>query len=86
VKRQWFRDEDDGGFYRNCPLIRDDMDRALRRGRLLLHRRLAAEWQQAWTEGVISKPSLGRGDVAVEPAPFREAYPDRPGLWRLDER
>lgn len=83
MKRHWFRDED-GGYYRNCPLIQNEMDRAFRRGRLLLWRKLQAEWWQCWYEGITEKSTLGRGDVAVTPAPFRDAYPDNPGLWRLD--
>lgn len=85
MKRRWFQD-DDGTFYRNIPLIRGDQDRLI--NRLLPWRfwTLAAEWRHAWMDGVIETSRIGRRDVIAVPRPFREAYPNHPGLWRLDER
>jgi hypothetical protein len=85
MKQQWFQAED-GTYYRNCPLIRDEMGRALRSGRLLLWRKLEAEWYDVFREGVTSKTALERGDVLAQPGSFREAYPRNPGLWALDDR
>lgn len=83
MKRQWFRDTD-GTYYRNCPLIMDEWKRAIRLGRFFLASRLGREWDTAFRQGVIRKNALTRGDTVVQPRPFREAYPDRPGLWTLD--
>jgi hypothetical protein len=85
MKRQWFAG-DDGSYYRNCPLIEDERRRAVRFGRFRLAARLRDEWYEVFREGITEKTALGPGDVAVRPALFREAYPDRPGLWRLDRR
>lgn len=85
MKRYWFQAED-GTFFRNLPLIMGEQQ--LCRARPWLWHRLAtldAEWQQAWADGLIRKQALSRGDVLATPAPMREAYPDRPGLWMLDE-
>lgn len=86
MKRRWFQDKD-GTFYRNCPLILGEQKECIGppfRGRRF--RQLQAEWEVAWRDGVIRKAKLGRGDKLVPgPAPFREAYPDNPGLWVLDE-
>ena len=85
MKRQWFAD-DDGGYYRNCPLILDEYRAAMRQWwRPWTAARLLDEWYQVITEGVTCKTELGWGDVAVRPGSSREAYPDRPGLWRLDQ-
>jgi hypothetical protein len=80
VKRAWFRDPD-GTFYRNCPLIRHERDRAAVPWRRAA---LTDEWWETFRKGVQRKAVLDPGDVVAEPAPFREAYPDRPGLWVLD--
>jgi hypothetical protein len=85
MKRHWFQDRD-GMFYRNLPLIMAEQARCRPCPWLWRHlRELDAEWDRAWKAGVIRKPALGRGDVLAHPAPMREAYPDRPGLWVLDE-
>jgi hypothetical protein len=84
MRRQWFKDKD-GTFYRNCNLNLDERERALRSGRLFLVHRLEKEWSQLWQKGLISKEKLGWRDVEVQPRPFREAYPDQPVLWALDE-
>jgi len=84
MKRAWFQDEQ--GYYRNCPLIMAERRRCLwKPWRYRRLRQLNAEWHEAWRKGLIRKQQLGRGDVLVQPRPFREAYPDRPGLWCLDD-
>ena len=87
MKRAWFQDKD-GTYYRNCPLIMAELERISARAWPWLMprcRALAAEWEQAFSAGVIRKPALGRRDVLREPGSFREAYPRHPGLWVLDE-
>lgn len=84
MKRSWFRD-DDGTYYRNCPLIMKERQQAIRSLRLRRARILEAEWREAWRKGLIRKDKLGRGDIEVQRRSFREAYPDRPELWVLDE-
>jgi hypothetical protein len=85
VRRSWFQD-DDGTYYRNCPLI--ERDRARRINVLLPWRAriLAAEWRSTFAEGVTRTDRIGRFDRIATPVPFRDAYPDHPGLWTLDER
>lgn len=86
MKRQWFQDTD-GTYYRNCPLIRAEIDRARTCPWLWHHiRGLEAEWWEVFREGVTRKDKLGHGDRdAGQPSPFREAYPNNPGLWMLDD-
>jgi len=87
--RRWFRDEKRGDYYRNLPLIMaeqrevDAWPNTMHKFRVLdsLH----AEWDTAWREGLLRKDELGPDDLLVTPAPFREVYPDNPGLWFLDE-
>lgn len=83
-RRQWFAAAD-GTFYRNCPLIMDERKLAARWGRRLLAHRLGEEWNLVFQQGLTRKEKLGRGDVVVPQAAFRDAYPDRPGLWILDD-
>lgn len=96
-QRHWFQDKD-GTYYRNCPLIMDEqrelLDRLkgtnpwrVRRIRQFDHAldELEREWTAVFNEGIIRKAGLAPGDVVVQPAPFREVYPDKPGLWFLDE-
>lgn len=81
VRRAWFQDED-GTYFRNCPLIMRERTRAVSPR----HRRaLSEEWWQAFREGLIRADTIGRNDVIVKMRSFREAYPDHPGLWRLDD-
>jgi len=84
MKRAWFRAKD-GTFYRNCPLISREMTRCRWPWRNRRFWQLAAEWDRAWQQGVIRKPTLGRGDIEAQPRPFREVYPDNPELWPLDD-
>lgn len=84
MRRAWFQDSD-GTYRRNCPLIMAELDRV---SSILLPWRYIAlnrEWWQAYREGVIRADRIGRFDRVAEPAPFREAYPDNPELWILDE-
>jgi len=84
MKRTWFQAAD-GTYYRNCPLI---LAEQWRLSSLLLpwrYRTLNREWWQAYREGVQRQNTIGRRDRVATPAPFREAYPDKPGLWLLDE-
>jgi hypothetical protein len=87
--RQWFR-ADDGSYYRNCPLIRSESDQVMAwpmmtPGKYALLRELGREWDAVYGAGVTRKAQLEPGDVAAEPAPFRDAYPRNPGLWVLDD-
>jgi hypothetical protein len=87
--RCWFR-AGDGTFYRNCPLIAAERDevRAWPAGTFLqwaIVEELSAEWWRTFRRGVQRKTVLDPGDVVVSPATFREAYPDNPGLWALDD-
>jgi hypothetical protein len=83
MRRNWFKDEQ--GYYRNCPLIMRERQQALQRFRLFRARKLAAEWDMAFRAGLIRSPSIGRRDRVVQPRPFREAYPETPQLWWLDD-
>ena len=85
MKRAWFRGGD-GTYYRNIPLILAEQKRCARwPWRFRRFRELDAEFGEAWRKGLIRKPRLGKGDIEVRRSSFREAYPDRPELWKLDE-
>jgi hypothetical protein len=86
-QRRWFQDKD-GTYYRNGPLILAEEREWLK---LLCTRRVSreldklhAEFQIVWKDGLIRKPALEPGDRLVQQATFRDAYPDKPGLWVLD--
>ena len=82
--RTWFRDTD-GTYFRNCPLIMAERGRLI--NMLLPWRFLALEreWWHVYREGVFRAKTIGRFDRVATPGLFREAYPDKPGLWVLDE-
>ena len=84
MRRLWHRDGD-GTYFRNLPLIRWDMDRPI--NRVLPWRAwvLRREWSRAWGKGLIRADKIGRFDRVATPISFREAYPDHPALWVLDE-
>lgn len=87
--RFWFR-YSDGTYYRNCPLIAAERDEVLAwapstPGKHAIIDQLHAEWDATFSRGCQHKPGLDPGDVAAQPAPFHVAYPDKPGLWFLDE-
>lgn len=89
LPRRWFQDED-GTYFRNCPLIAAERGQVMSwplsaRGRSGALSALAAEWREALNGDVIRKEELGPGDVVVAPASFRGACPRRPGLWALDD-
>lgn len=83
MKRHWFQSRD-GAYYRNAPLVLDEMRRAIWRPRLYL--RLERELHEIWRQGAIRKTALDKGDVVVERAPFRVSYPDMPELSRWFDR
>lgn len=82
MRRIWFQDAD-GTYYRNGPLILAEMREAI--GHERRFRKLEAEMAVVRRDGLIRKPALGRGDQLGQPLSMREAYPDKPGLWILDE-
>lgn len=83
MKRRWFQ-ADDGRFYRNTPLILDEL-LATPWWRWRKLKALDAECIRSY-DGFEYITELGRGDVLVRPAPMREAYPSRPAFWSLDEK
>jgi hypothetical protein len=83
MKKYWFQDED-GSYYRNGPLILQEMHKAICRP--FKFASLEREMQQVRRDGLLRKDKLDRGDVVVVMKSFRESYPDKPGLWVLDER
>lgn len=85
ARQCWFAEPDGSGYYRNCPLIMTERKAAINRGRYRLANQLQDEWQQVFRSGVRRKAALGRRDILVSSTSFREAYPDRPGLWVLDD-
>lgn len=86
MSKTWFKDRD-GTYFRNCGCVERDKRRA--RLRPWLWWRLPAlerEWWSVFREGVTQAEKIGRRDRVAEPRPFREAYPNHPGLWVLDDR
>ncbi|MFM9629387.1 hypothetical protein ACKI10_17390 [Streptomyces galilaeus] len=84
TRRAWLQD-DDGTYYRNCPMIMAEQDRLIN---MLLPWRLRAldrEWWHVYREGVLRTRTIGRFDRVATAAPLRETYPDNPGLRVLDE-
>lgn len=79
--RRWFQDSD-GTFFRNAPLILGELRDAIGSRRFTV---LDRELHQAWREGLIRVSTLPAGDVVVKPGRFRDVYPDKPGLWFLDD-
>jgi hypothetical protein len=84
ARQRWFAEPDGSGYYRNCPLIMAEWKAALHLGRVHLALRLQDEWIETFRRGVTRKDKLDRHDILATPAPFREAYPQYPGLWALD--
>lgn len=83
MRRAWFQD-DEGTYYRNVPLVMAEQDQTLNVVLPWRRRALEAEYRKAWKDGVIRAHRIGRRDRVATPKPFREAYPDMPGLWVLD--
>lgn len=84
IPRRWFRDED-GTYFRNCPLIHEEANQAAKAYRFRLASRLHQEWLSVWEKGVTRKSKLSRGDIEVKMMSFREAFPDEPDMWIFDE-
>lgn len=84
TRRAWLQDAD-GTYYRNCPMIMAEQDRLINMLLPWRCRALKREWWYAYREGVLRTRTIGRFDRVAVAAPFREAYPDNPGLWILDE-
>lgn len=84
MRRRWFRAED-GTYYRNIPLINADLASPINRCLPWRLRALDAEWSRAFSKGSIRASKVRWWDKIETSAPFREAYPDRPGLWVLDQ-
>ena len=84
MRRAWFQ-ADDGTYYRNIPLVMAEQSQPLNVLLPWRRRALNTEWQEAWDAGVIRSATIGRRDRIATPKPFRETYPDKPGLWVLDE-
>lgn len=80
--RAWFADND-GTYIRNCPVIHGEIGMThLAPGyRAMLH----DEWKVTFSRGCQRKHTLDPGDVVVTMAPFRDSYPNEPGLWILDD-
>lgn len=82
---KWFRDED-GTYFRNIILIDNERKRALTRPWLWWRiRSLEREWWSVFRQGVRWRTTLRWFDRVVEPQLFREAYPQHPMFWTLDE-
>lgn len=81
MKRHWFT-YDDGTFYRNCPLIQQEWDEALRRGKFRLVSKLKDEWYETFRRGCQYKDKLGRNEVAIpgRPPSFRVFMPGLVGM------
>lgn len=86
MSRSWFEDRD-GTYFRNSNCVDRDMERArLRPWLWWTLPGLRREWWEVFREGVVQTDKIGRFDRVLEPKAFREAYPNHPGLWVLDER
>lgn len=84
TRRTWLRDAD-GTYYRNCPTIMQEQDRLINMLLPWRFRALEREWWHVYREGVLRTRAIGRFDRVATPGTARECYPDRPGLWALDE-
>jgi hypothetical protein len=84
-RRRWFYDQKTDTYYRNCPTILQEAKEAMGRGDTALATELHAEFDAIWSEGLVRKSTLGSGEVLVQRAPMRDAYPHLPGLWFLDD-
>jgi hypothetical protein len=64
VKRYWFT-YDDGTFFRNCPLIMRERERAVKMFRFQLGEKLRDEWLETFRRGVQYKEHLGKNEVGI---------------------
>jgi hypothetical protein len=88
MKRRWYRAKD-GTYYRNSNCVEGDIESLTPwlwlPWNFVRLRRLEDEWWRVFRKGVDRKPTLEPGDIEIQARPFREAYPNHPGLWQLDE-
>jgi len=84
--RAWFRDKD-GTFYRNANLVSAEMAKMPKRTAADFRRldEMHAEWDRIFRKGVDRNAELGPDDIELTPRPMREAYPQYPILWTLDD-
>lgn len=83
MRRRWFRDRD-GTYYRNVPMVLNELDTTWP-VRLWKRAMLLSELDHIYREGHTRRRTLGWWQVEVQPMTMREAYPDRPIFWTLDE-
>jgi hypothetical protein len=63
MKRTWYRQKSDGTFFRNCPLIMQELERA----RLpWVVDQLDREWNEVFHKGVVRQAEIPRGDKWIE--------------------
>ncbi len=63
MAKTWFRCTSDGTYFRNCPLIREEMAHTLNP---LTRAKLDEEWWECYNKGVIKADSIGRRDKWIE--------------------
>jgi hypothetical protein len=68
--RTWYRKQSDGTFFRNCPLIMAERDRATDPR---VRDRLSDEWDECFREGVITASEISASDRWIEYDDSREA-------------
>lgn len=64
VIRLWFQD-DDGTYFRNCPLIMEEWRTAIETDDMRAAARLQLEWQHAWVN-TIRTIELDEGDIVIK--------------------
>lgn len=84
MRRRYFKAQS-GRFYRNTRLIMSEREIFLNRVLLWRRKKLQQEWNEVFREGVKYVDEIRLRDKVVQRQSFREAYPDNPGLWQLDE-
>lgn len=84
MKRRWFQNER-GAYYRNCPLVMREREMRINQILPWRARKLRKEWEYIFKHGVRRATRIGWRDEVVKPTSFQDAYPDKPGLWILDE-
>lgn len=87
----WFQDKD-GTYYRNAPLIGRELEeiaympfyKAARYQDQFLE--LCAEHDEVFSKGIRRAAAIDKGDKVTTPMRMRDAYPNHPGLWVLDDQ
>lgn len=69
----WFRKASDGTFFRNCPLIMQERERALDARDWSTVARLDNEWHEVFDHGVATTDEIGPDDRWIEFDDSREA-------------